>query len=131
MITLTRSPPGRRASTIGLDVDLGGPVDHDLGDGRVGEQRLEHAEADRLVDHSPDQPRALDGREHRALGGDHPADHALQAGAPLRLRQLRELGEVDLLEQPAAVVADAVAPVGGVVLRVVGCDPISQSHACS
>ena len=96
-------------AAVALDVDLVGPVDHDLGHGRVGEQRLEHAEADRLVDHLPDQPRALAGREHRALAADHPPDDALQARAALRRGQLGELGEVDLLEQPAAVEGDAVA----------------------
>ena len=75
----------------------------------VGEQRLEHAEADRLVDHAPDQPRALGGREHRALARDHAPDDALQPRAALRRGQLGDLGEVDLLEQPPAVVGDAVA----------------------
>ena len=100
---------GALQPAVALDEDLVGPVDHDLRHGRVGEQRLEHAEPDRLVDHLADQPRALGGREHRPLAADHAADDALQPRAPLRLRQRRELGEVDLLEQPPAVVRDAVA----------------------
>ena len=93
---------------VALDVDLVGPVDHDLGHRVVGQQRLEHAQADGLVDHAADQPRALGGREHRALARDHAADHALQARAALLLGEDRDLVEVDLLEQPPPVVADAV-----------------------
>ena len=40
---------------------------------------------------------------------DHAADDALQARAALRAGELGELGEVDLLEQPAAVEGHAVA----------------------
>ena len=69
---------------VALDEDLVDPVDHDLRHRRVGEQRLEHAEADRLVDHLADQPRALRGRQHGALAADHAADDALEARAPLR-----------------------------------------------
>ena len=69
---------------LALEEDLVGAVDHDLGDRRVGEQRLEHPEADRLVDHAPDQPRALRGREHRPLARHHPPDHALEPRAALR-----------------------------------------------
>ncbi len=51
----------------------------------VGQQRLEHAEADRLVDHAADQARALGGGEDRPLAGDHAADDALQPRAALLL----------------------------------------------
>jgi hypothetical protein len=112
---------------VALDEDLVGAVDHDLGHRRVGEQRLEHAEADRLVDHLADQARALRGREDRPLAADHAADHALQARTPLRLGQRRELGEVDLLQQPLAVVGDAVAAGGDAV--AVGGDAVAQPHA--
>ena len=113
---------------VALDVDLVGAVDHDLGHGVVGQQRLEHAEADRLVDDAADQPRALGGREDRPLARDHPADDALQPRAPLLLGEDGDLVEVDLLEQPPAVVADAVR---GAVLpaAAVGDDAISETHA--
>ena len=113
-----------------LDVDLVGAVDHDLGHGVVGQQRLEHAEADRLVDDAADQPRALGGREHGALARDHAPDDALQPRAALLLGEDRDLGEVDLLQQPAAVVADAV---GGAVLApgAFGDDAIAQAHVSS
>ncbi len=42
-----------------LDVDVVRPVDHDLGDGRVGEQRLQRAEAGHVVDHLVDEARPL------------------------------------------------------------------------
>jgi hypothetical protein len=51
------------------------------------------------------------------FAADHPADDALQASAALRRGELGELGEVDLLEQPAAVEGDAVAG-GGAVAAV-------------
>ena len=115
---------------VALDVDLVGAVDHDLGHGVVGQQRLEHAEADRLVDDAADQPRALRGREHRSLARDHAADDALQARAALLLGEDGDLGEVDLLQQPPAVVADAV---GGAVLApdAVGDDAIPEAHVSS
>ena len=112
-------------AALALDVDLVDPVDHDLGHRRVGQQRLQHAEADRLVDHLADQARALGGREHRPLARDHAADDALQARAALWARELGELGEVDLLEQPAAVEGDAVAVGDGVDLLV---DAVLEAH---
>ena len=44
---------------LALDVDQLGPVDQDVGDRRVAHQRLERAEAERLVEHLADQPLAL------------------------------------------------------------------------
>ncbi len=42
---------------LALDVDPGRAVDHDLADRRVGQQVLERAEAERLVEHLLDQAR--------------------------------------------------------------------------
>ena len=101
-----------------LDVDLVGAVDHDLGHGVVGQQRLQDAQADRLVDDAADQPRALGGGEHGPFARDHAPDDALQPRALLLLREDGDLVEVDLLEQPVPVVADAVR--GAVLARARG-----------
>ena len=61
------------------------------------------------------------------LARDHPADDALQARAPLLLGEDGDLVEVDLLEQPPAVVADAVR--GAVVPSGArGDDAIPEAH---
>jgi hypothetical protein len=46
-------------AAVALDEHVVGAVDHDLGDRLVGEQWLEHAETDRLVDDLADQPAPL------------------------------------------------------------------------
>ncbi len=106
-----------------LDVDLVGPVDHDLGDGGVFEERFEHAEAERLVDDAPDQPVAFGGGQDRALAADDVAQYALQAAAPLGRRQRRHLGEVDLFEELRAVDGDEMARLPPVRRAFGGDDP--------
>ena len=147
MITFTRSPLGRRASTIGLDSSTRRftvetirsivcmssaslvkrasmrcrlpwrsthtslrAVDHDLGDRLVGQQRLEDAQAERLVDDLADEPAARGAREHRALAAEQVGDQRLQPRAPLRRSELDQLGEVDLLQQLALEVGDPAGP---------------------
>jgi hypothetical protein len=42
-----------------LDPDVVGPVDHDLGDGVVGEQSLQRTVAEDVVGQLLDEPRAI------------------------------------------------------------------------
>jgi hypothetical protein len=123
---------------VALDPDLVGPVDHDLRDRLVGQQRLEHAEAQGLVDDLADERAALRAGEDRALAAEQVGDERFEAGAPLRRPELDELGEVDLLEQLALEVADpargalaagALALVGGVGARQqVSVEAVLQAH---
>ena len=54
---------GQLDLALALDVDLVRAVDHDVGDGLVGEQRLERAEADHVVDEQPHDRAQLGGVE--------------------------------------------------------------------
>ena len=69
--------------------------------GLVGQQRLEHAEADRLVDDPPDQRVALAGGEDDALAGHQVRHHPLQPHPALARVEPAELVQVDLVEQLA------------------------------
>jgi hypothetical protein len=84
-----------------LDVDGVVPVDHDLADAGVVEDRLEHTQPDRLVDHAPHQLVAFARRQDDALAGDEVGDDALEPGPSLVGIDLAELVEVDLLEEHA------------------------------
>ena len=68
---------------------LAGPVDHDLGDRRVGEQRLERAEAGDLVGELAHQPLVAVGREQRVGLVQQVAEPAAQLGAAARRRGAR------------------------------------------
>ena len=46
---------GQLELAAALDIDLLGAVDHDVGDGLVGEQRLERTEAQHVVEQQLDQ----------------------------------------------------------------------------
>ena len=74
-----------------LDVDLARPVDHDLGDGLVAQQRLERTEADDLVGDLLEHADALGAREGEALLVDRDAEDLLDLAAHLDL-----VGEVEL-----------------------------------
>ncbi len=77
-----------------LDVDLVWAVDHDLGDGRVGQQRLDGAEAGDLVDHALDQPLALIAGQADVMVRDVLADELVDVAGQLRAHALG-VGEVD------------------------------------
>jgi hypothetical protein len=88
--------------------------------GLVGQQRLEHPEAERLVDDLTDEQAALHRGEHRALAAEQRGDDRFQARAALRRPELDELAEVDLVEQLALEERDAGAlALPAVVERVV------------
>ena len=53
-----------------LDVDVARAVDHDLGDGLVGQERFERSEARDLADELLDEAFALDAGDDEALGVD-------------------------------------------------------------
>src|SRR4029079_9865877 len=55
------------------------------------------------------------------------ADHALQPRAPLLFGEHRDLVEIDLLQQPPAVVADALRRAVGVA-PAVGDDAVAEPH---
>lgn len=111
-----------------LHEDLVGAVDHDLGDGRVFEERFEHAEAEGLVHDAADELGPLGGGEDRALAADDVAEDALQARAALCRRERGHLGEVDLLQQLRAVRGDQAAVLARVVAVVGGVHPGTQAH---
>jgi hypothetical protein len=67
----------------------------------VVEDRLEHTQPDRLVDHAPHQLVAFARRQDDALAGDEVGDDALEPGPSLVGIDLAELVEVDLLEEHA------------------------------
>ena len=62
---------------------MGRPVDHDLGDRRVGQETFERPEAGDLVEHLVDQAQALVAGDGEALAADDPVDEALDPAADL------------------------------------------------
>ena len=82
-----------------LDVDLARPVDHDLGDGLVAQQRLDRAEADDLVGDLLEHPHALGTGEGEALLVDDLAEDLLDLAADLDLVGQVEL-RVEVLDHP-------------------------------
>ena len=63
-----------------LDVDLGGAVDHHLGDRLVLEERLQRPEARDLVDHLVDEAQPLFARHREALRHQDAVDDPLDLG---------------------------------------------------
>ena len=82
-----------------LDVDLARPVDHDLRDGLVAEERLQRTEADDLVRDLLEHPDALGAGEGEALLVDDLAEDLLDLAADLDLVGQVELG-VQVLDDP-------------------------------
>ena len=66
-----------------LDEDVLHAVDHDLGDGMIRDERLEHPQPDGVVDHSLDEPCPLAGGHDGALEGQNAGEHSLQTGSLL------------------------------------------------
>ena len=76
-----------------------GPVDHDVGDVRVGEQLLERAEAEQLVDQHLLERELLAAVEVDLQLGEHLADDRPELLGELVLGQRRRRFRVDALEQ--------------------------------
>ena len=60
----------QQQAALALEVDLLGAVDHDLGDGRVVEQRLDRAEADDVGGQLLEQALLLGPRQDQVFGFD-------------------------------------------------------------
>jgi hypothetical protein len=71
-----------------LDVDVVRPVDHDLGDGLVVEQRLERPEARHVVDHLVDKGQPFVARDGEAVLGDHPVHEPADLQADIGRRDV-------------------------------------------
>ena len=106
-----------------LDEDGLVAVDHDLRDRLVGQQRLEHAETDRLVDDAADQGGPLAGGEDDTLAGDQVREHPFQPCSPFLGGEPGELLQVHLVEEQLLepvdlrVVGDDLGLVGGLEPR--------------
>ncbi len=97
MIRSTCSSSRNVLSTCGdlarpLDVDLRRAVDHDLGDGRVAEERLERPEADHLVDQLVHEPHALVARHGEVLVAHDPVDDRLACARTSFVGQVDQRG---------------------------------------
>ena len=82
-----------------LDVAGGVAVDHDVGDGRVGEQRLQRPEAGDLVEQLLDHLLALDPVQRQIAQREELVQDQPQLVAQLLARQLFDRLQIDLLDQ--------------------------------
>ena len=85
----------RSSLPLALDVDLLGPVDHDVGDGLVLEQRLERTEAHHVVDDLIDEIVLLRPVELQAVLDQQLGDEALELAHQFLARQADRGGEID------------------------------------
>ena len=67
-----------------LDIDLVGTVDHDFGDGGIGEERFENTQSKGIVDDLAYKFVACTRRHDRAFATDEQPHDSLEAGATLR-----------------------------------------------
>ncbi len=92
---------------LALDVDVVRAVDHDLGDGRVRQERFQRPEAGHVVDHLVDEAHALLAGDREAAVLDDPVDHrfdGLSDVAILGIEQdLEGADDFDLQEEPDLV----------------------------
>ena len=91
VVVVLEGEVGQLEPAAALDVDLAGPVDHDLGDGLVAQQRLQRAEADDLVGDLLQHAHPLGAGEREALLVDRDAEDLLDLPPYLDL-----VGEVEL-----------------------------------
>ena len=82
-----------------LDVDGVEAVDHDVGDGGVGQQRLERPEAGHLVEQLLHHLLALDAVERQVAGGEQLVQDRAQLVAQLVARQPLDRLQIQLLDQ--------------------------------
>ena len=82
-------------------VDLLRPVDQDIADGRVLEQHLQRAEAERLVEHLVDQPLALHAVEQRVFGVAQVLDDQADFAAQRVAVQVADARQVELVDELA------------------------------
>ena len=81
---------------VALDPDLVGPVDHDLGDRLVAQERLDRAEGEQLGDDRFEQAGPLQARERDAFLDQHVVEQLLDGPAALAAAEVglwRELGD--------------------------------------
>ena len=90
---------GQLDLALALDVDLVRAVDHDVGDALVGEQRLERAEADHVVDEQPHDRAQLGGVELDLQVDDDLLDDLGDLVAQLVRAERRGDRDVDALHQ--------------------------------
>ena len=86
---------------LALDEAVVMPVDQDVVDVRIVEQRLQRPETDELVDDLVDQRLQFGDVDRQAFGAYLLRHELLDLGAHLLLRQTLEHDEVDLLDQHA------------------------------
>jgi len=102
-----------------LDVTGGVAVDHDVGDGRVGEQRLQRPQAGDLVQQLLDHLLALDAVQREIAERQQLVQDQAQLVAQLFARQLLDGLEVNLLDQLLVkLVLQLVVRVGGLPRQV-------------
>ncbi len=80
-----------------LHVDLLGPVDQDVGDRVVGEQRLERTEAEHIVEQHGDEIPLLEQVEAHLLFGEDLTDDLGDLAGEFRPRQTHRRGDIDAL----------------------------------
>ena len=79
--------------SVALDVDVGRAVDHDLGDSRVGEERLQRPETGDVVDHLADEAKPLLARQGVPVLTDHAVHEGLDLGTDLGVLGLEQVME--------------------------------------
>src|SRR5438128_2653714 len=84
---------------LALDEDVIAAIDEDVGDGLVGEQRLERAEAEDLVEQVVLDLRLLGEAQGNARALDDLVDHTGDSRAGLGRVDPRELLEIELRDQ--------------------------------
>ena len=99
MVVVLEDDVGQLELAGSLDVDLARPVDHDLGDGLVAQERLERAETDDLVGDLLEHAHALGTGQGEAFLVDDLAEDLLDLAAHLDLVGQVEL-RIQVLDDP-------------------------------
>ncbi len=101
MVVVAESNRGELELAAPFDIDLEGSVDQDVGDAVVLQQGLDGPEPGHLVEHLGAQLVQFGAVQRQALVADEVADQAAHLTAHLGVIQLVELGQVELVDQPA------------------------------
>ena len=98
MLIVAEADIGQLELAAPLDIDLLWPVDHDVGDGVVVEQRLERPEAEHVGDQRLDQLALLDKVQLDLGFGQQLLDPAAELGLKGGARHFRRGGHVHMLQ---------------------------------